>query len=220
MEFNKNLAMKSFEKSLDEREFYTVGYLKSLGIMVFTLLSMIISFGYVGYAYLVYQPPVSYVALNENYQMLEELPLTEMHMENKEVIQWTNDAIKDLMSWSYLSVDTHGIKAQRYFFNKEGVKFMEQFNKLYLQKMIKSSKATVIPEIIDIFDIKKTVTWKGRTAIILEGSLVLKIYGKDGLKAIRYYARIVIGRESFSQKQDGLSIIKIDLDTEKRKKKK
>jgi hypothetical protein len=215
MEFDKELGEKSFEKSLDEREFYTVGYMKSLGIMVFTLITLILSFGYMFYGSFIYEPPVSYLALNAEKRMLEEKLLTELHIETKELEQWTNDAVLDITSWNYLSYDTHGISVDKYFDSAETPKFMEKFNALFLQKMVRSQKAIVIPEILSVFKVSKNVKWKGKAAFIIKGSVLLKIFGKDSVKTIKYYITVAVARESFAIKQDGLSILKIDLNTEK-----
>ena len=215
--FNKELALKSLEKSLSEREFYTFGYLKSLGIMLFTLLSMSLSVVYFCYAFFIYEPPVSYVALNPEKRMFEEVPLTQLHIEVKELEQWANDAVTDIMSWNYLSYDAHGVKVSKYFFESEIPKFMTIFNNLYLQKMVRSQQAIVIPEMINVFKVEKEVMWQDKKAFILEGSMLLKIYGRDGMKTLRYFITVAISREKFSNKQDGLSILKIDFNTERSK---
>lgn len=215
MEINEKLAKESLENCLDEREFFTTGYYKSIGILLFSLLSLISSVFFAYYSFFVYKAPVSYIVLNKDNKLLEEKSLTELHVSNNVIEQWANDSIMDIMSWNYLNFDKQGVKVNKYFFEEEAPKFMTVFNDLYLQKMIKANQGIVIPEVVNMFEVKKEVMWKGRKAVIINGDFLLKVYGFDGLKVFRYYAQIAIAREEFSQKESGLSIIRIDLNNKK-----
>ena len=54
-------------------------------------------------------------------------------------------------------------------------------------KLEHSKKAIVIPEILSVFKVSKNVKWKGKAAFIIKGSVLLKIFGKDSVKTIKYY---------------------------------
>lgn len=213
-EKNKNLnelGMKSFEKSLEEREFFQSGYYHSLGIMFFTFLTFICSIGYLLYALFVYQPPISYIALNEEERLLEEKPLDTFHMSKQEVVQWTTDAVLDIYSYNYLSFDTHGKKVSQYFMEKELPKFMSEFNELNLQKIVEAQKAIIVPEVLKTFEFDVEGKYANSAAAMIKGVIFLKIHGSEGIKGIRYEVNVTVSRVEFSTQKDGLSIVSIQL---------
>jgi hypothetical protein len=205
----KEIGMKSFEKLLDEREFFQSGYYNSLGIMFFTFLTFISSIGYLLYAVFVYQPPISYIALNEEQRLLEEKPLDKFHLTKEEVVQWNTDAILDIYSYNHLSIDTHGNKVSKYFVDTELSKFMTDFNGLNLQKIVEVQKAIVVPEILKSFEFDASGSFGGKAAAVIKGIIFLKIHGTDGIKGIRYEVDITVSRVPFSVQKDGLSIVSI-----------
>lgn len=205
----KTLGLKSLEKSLEEREFFNSGYYNSLGIMFFTFLTFISSIGYLLYALFVYQPPISYIALNEEERLLEEKPLNSFHMTKEEVVQWTTDAVLDIYSYNYLSMDKHGKKVAQYFVQEELNRFMTDFNGLNLQKIVKGQKAIVVPEILRTFEFDKSGSYAGRAAAVIKGIIFLKIHADEGIKGIRYEVEVTVSRVEFSTQKDGLSIISI-----------
>jgi hypothetical protein len=211
--FDKDLALKSLEKSLDEREFYSVGYQKSLAIMILTLISLMSAVTYAGYAFFIYQPPVSYLALNEDYKMLEEKPLNVAHTSKEEMMQWATDSVKDVLSWNHVSFKEHGMIVNKYFFQKEAPKFMKLFNELYLQEMVKFEKAVVVPDFISPFQLEKEGKYGSRKAFMLYSTILLKRIGKDGTKIEKYDVKVLVAREKFSVQKDGFSIVKLEIVT-------
>ena len=205
----KNVGIKSLEKSLEEREFFNTGYYNSLGIMFFTFLTFISSIGYLMYALFVYQPPISYIALNEQERLLEEKPLDRFHMTQEQVVQWATDAVLDIYSYNYLSHDKHGKKVSQFFIQQELNKFMADFNSLNLQKIVKGQKAIVIPEVLRAFEFAQSGKYAGSAAAIIKGVIFLKIHGTEGIKGIRYEVEVTVSRVEFSTQKDGLSIVAI-----------
>ncbi len=207
----EEIGIKSLEKSLAEREFFNSGYYHSLGIMFFTFLTFLCSIGYLIYAMFVYQPPISYIALNEEEKLLEEKPLDSFHLSKQAVVQWTTDAVLDIYDYNYLSFDSHGQKVSQYFMEKELPKFMSEFNELNLQKIVEAQKAIVVPEVLKTFEFDVEGKYSNSAAAMIKGVIFLKIHGSEGIKGIRYEVNVTVSRVEFSTQKDGLSIVSIQL---------
>ena len=207
----KEIGMQSLQKSFSEREFFNSGYYHSLGIMFFTFLTFISSIGYLIYAMFIYQPPISYIALNEEEKLLEEKPLDSFHISKQEVVQWTTDAVLDIYDYNYLSFDAHGKKVSQYLMDKELPKFMSEFNELNLQKIVKAQKAIVVPEVLKTFEFDVQGKYSDSAAAMIKGVIFLKIHGSEGIKGIRYEVNVTVSRVEFSTQKDGLSIVSIQL---------
>ena len=117
-EYGKEIVIK--------HKFYRDGYLKSMGIVLFTALTLAISI-YWSYQMYSYVPPVKYIPVDAENKVLEKLPESVAVMSDDQLKQWTYDAIADILSYDYYRLDTHGAKIRKYFSARSFEEFMTDF---------------------------------------------------------------------------------------------
>ncbi len=132
-----NSEPKSEEKSNDlksdygkevviKHKFYKDGYLKSLGIVLFTLLTFAVAVYWAAHMYM-YEPPVKYIPVDAENQVLKQIPESQPVMSEEQLKQWTYDAMVDIFSYDYYRIDTHGAKIRKYFSAKSFEEYMTNF---------------------------------------------------------------------------------------------
>jgi hypothetical protein len=109
-----------------KHSFYKDGYLKSLGIVLFTLLTLATSVYWSAHMFM-YEPPVKYIPVDAENKVLKEVPESQAVMTDAQLKQWTYDALSVIFSYDYYRVDTHGAKIRKYFSTKSFEEYMEVF---------------------------------------------------------------------------------------------
>lgn len=109
-----------------KHRFYKDGYLKSLGIVLFSLLTFAVAVYWSAHMYL-YEPPVKYIPVNAENQVLKQVAESQPVMSEEQLKQWTYDAMSEIFSYDYYRVDTHGSKIRQYFSAKSFEEYMANF---------------------------------------------------------------------------------------------
>ncbi len=125
---NKNNDLKSDygKEVVIKHKFYKDGYLKSLGIVFFTLLTFAVAVYWAAHMYM-YEPPVKYIPVDAENQVLKQIPESQPVMSVEQLKQWTYDAMVDIFSYDYYRIDTHGAKIRKYFSAKSFEEYMTEF---------------------------------------------------------------------------------------------
>lgn len=202
------------EMIIKEKEFYKDSYLKQIGIFLFSILSLVTGLYYLYYAHFLYEPPVSYLVVDENERILKQYPLDKLHVKKEDMVQWASNAITDIFSYNYLTFETHGKTVSKYYSeNKQFDKFMNEFNGLTLQQIVKNQKGIVIPNFKRQLELSEEgKVGKYKAAFSLIGELKLELHGSEGIKVLIRKIKIVVYRESFEVNKDGFSIMDISLE--------
>lgn len=202
------------EMIVKEKEFYKDSYLKQIGILFFLILSLFSGLYYLYYAYFIYEPPVSYLVIDENERILKQYPLDKLHVKKEEMIQWASNAVLDIFSYNYLTFETHGKTVSKYYSqNAQYDKFMKEFNSLTLQQIVKNQKAIIVPNFKKQLEVTQEGKFgKNKIAFSLTGELKLEMHGSEGIKVIVRKIKVVVYRESFEINKDGFSIMEIVLE--------
>jgi hypothetical protein len=217
---NKKIEQEKEEIMLDrlkesriERDYYKDNAFKSLGVLIFTLLTFVSSGFFSYYSYQHYSPPSSFIALDEEGRILEEISLDTDVMSDEELTQWANESLIDILSYNYLSFDKHGSKIKDYFSDKAYSDFSAAFNGLRLQKKVKVQKAIVQAVMTKPTQISQTgmVAANTRKAWMLKGEVILNIHGKDGIERVKYDLDVLIIRTTFKENKLGILIEKVQL---------
>ncbi len=218
---NEDILSKSgifaAEMIVKEKEFYKDSYLKQIGILFFMLLSLFSGLYYVYYANFLYEPPVSYVVIDENERILKQYPLDKLHVKKEDMVQWVSNAVLDIFSYNYLTFETHGKTVSKYYSqNNQFDKFMKEFNALSLQQIVKNQKAIIVPNFKKQLEVaEQGKIGKNKIAFSLKGEIKLEMHGSEGIKVIVRKIKVVVYRENFEINKDGFAIMEIVLeDTE------
>jgi hypothetical protein len=199
------------ENSVREFGFYKDGSFKMLGISFFLLLTLASSVAYSYYSYFIYTPPSNFIVLDEDFRVLEEVPLNEDVLTPDELSQWANDSVITILSYNYLNSDKHGSKINELFFKPAYKEFMNVFNNSRLLIKVKTQEAIVVPQIITPIKIDQEGVLSERKAWQLSGTIVLNIHGKSGLERQRLDVKMIIVRTSFKENSNGFLIQKVQL---------
>jgi hypothetical protein len=221
----RQLALKKEEISIEKekeminvikemhikRDFYKDNFFKSLGVLIFSILTFATSIMYTYYSYFHYSPPSNFIALDENNRVLEEIDLSLDVKTPEELNQWANDSIKEIFSYNYLTFDKQGVNIKHLFSEYSYKKFMGVFNNLRLQKKIEAQEAILEPYMLKTIKIDQSGDYNGRKAWQMKGVLLLNIHGKDGLERMKFNVSVVVTRTSFKDNKEGVVIEKIQL---------
>lgn len=216
-EEQKDIFSESGKLSADmimkEKEFYKDSYLKQIGILFFSILSLFTGVYYLYYANFLYEPPVSYIVIDENERILKQYPLDKLHVKKEDMIQWASNAVMDIFSYNYLTFESHGKTVSKYYSNnKQFDKFMSEFNSLTLQQIVKNQKAIIVPNFRKQLELSEEGKLNKKAAFSLNGELKLEMHGSEGIKVIVRKIKIIVYRESFEINKDGFSIMEILLE--------
>ena len=210
---NEEIMFSRIEASVIKRDYLRDNFYKSLGILIFTLLTFISAIWYASYSFFIYSPPSKFLALNEEGRVLEEVPLLDNVVEEGELTQWVNDNITEILTYNYINYSKHGGAIKRNFTENGYSDFMSAFGKLKLQVKIKAQKAIVEPYLVEPLKVENTgaVAGGSRKAWMTKGTIVLNIHGKNGLERQKYIAKVLVIRTTFKENKKGLAIEKIQL---------
>jgi len=124
-------------------EFAKAQYTRSLGIVVLSLLITICVIFETYYVF-TYKPPIKYIPVYEDSTLIDPIPLNQPFKSDAEMRQWLADASKDIFSYDYLNVDTHGARIKKYFTEKGYSDFMSKFKNSPDIPRVKNKKMEVI----------------------------------------------------------------------------
>lgn len=208
---NKDCYDKSLSLLLKEKDFKRNNYYESIAISFFTTLAFLISLSFIYYSLYIYEPPNSFIVLDENYRVLEEVPLNLDVKSEEDLNQWATESVTKIFSYNYINFDKHGGSIKNMFTENSYKVFMELFNNLRLQKKIQVQKAIVEPVVLKAIKVEQSGGAGERKAWQMTGVILLNIHGKDGLERKKYNVNIVIVRTTFKENREGVVIQKVQL---------
>lgn len=149
-EINEEYSDQSQEEKLSAGKevayrfaFYKDGYLKSLGILLTTLLTFGIISYWSFYMYS-YTPPVKYIPVDAHGKVLKQIPTSQPVMSQANLKQWVFDATKKIFSYNYYNADTHGSVIRQYFSPESFKQYMKQFKNSPDLKRVKKNFFIVV----------------------------------------------------------------------------
>lgn len=190
-------------------EFAKSQYTRSLGILI---LSFIITISVVLETYYVlsYKPPIKYIPVYADSSIIDPIPLDKPFRTDAEMRQWLADASKEIFSYGYLNVDTHGSKIKKYFTDKGYEDYMNMFKNSPDISRVKSKKMEVIASSIgsptklhdgDKLSGKNFAYWEYKISI-----RQVFISPNDGIIPATYEMVATIVRQDQRQYKDGIAI--------------
>lgn len=110
-------------------DFYKDGYKKTLGILLFSILTLMISSYSLIYATVIYQPKNAYIPVNPQGQVLEPYSLDEAIYTEKEIIDFASESYRAISSYNYVNLKTGYINSLRGFYTDS---YLAKYKNIFL----------------------------------------------------------------------------------------
>lgn len=109
-------------------DFYKDGYKKSLGILIFNMLSVLIAFSAFIYSAFIYKAPPSFIGVNSNRQLMIEYPLTEPVFSDAEIVNFAATAYRDINNYNYVNLRSNYFSGLKSYYTEDSLnKYKESF---------------------------------------------------------------------------------------------
>lgn len=206
---NQEMKKEAFA-SFGRYAFYKDGYFKSLIILFFTFITFSFSLYTLYYTIVEYTPPVKYFPVDNNYQLIRPIPLTENIMDENELTQYVSEITKDIFEYNYRNADTHGSRVKKHFMDRGYTDFMNYFENSDELKIVKRNGFIVETELAQPPEILRSGIisqqfkfWEYelimRRLFIAPGNAIYK----------RYKVKILVMRRSQEEFESGLGVFNI-----------
>lgn len=194
-------------------DFYKDGYRKTLGIVIFTFLTTIISLYALIYAQFIYSPQNSYIVTNSSGQVLEPTSVKNALYKDVEVIDFATQAYRDINSYNYVSLKNNYFpNLLKHFTEKSLETYKETFNKTAERAYVTEHRFIVESVIFKgaSIDVEESAKWTKKAGGAKMWEVVLhsvKIYQNEGSYVRKQYeTRIRIIRVPSSKNENRIAI--------------
>ena len=121
-------------------DFYKDGYLKSVGVLVFSIMTLAIASYSVYYSSLVFKAPNVYLPVNSISQLVDPVPLDEALFTDNEVRRFASDAFSAISNYNYVTVNSNYFtNISEWFTPNSFMEYKNQFNKSSEIKVVKEN---------------------------------------------------------------------------------
>ena len=96
-----------------------------------------------------FEPPVKYIPVYEDSTIVDPTPLNKPLMPDSYNKQWLTDAVTDIFTYNYTSIDTHGAVIKKYFTENGYSEFWKQFSSTPDFIRVKNKSMNVISMVIE-----------------------------------------------------------------------
>lgn len=211
LELSKDLQTNALS-TLQRFKFYKDGYMLSLGILFFTIISVITAGYFLFYSAFLYKAPNTYLPVNEQEQLLDAIPLSQSIYTDNEIRQFATDALNKLTDYNYVTVNSTYFTDIRDLFTKTGFKnYKEQFENSPEIKMVKTNYFVVSSNIVTDArlpkDANKALRAKSRKYVWVVELTSNRVYqNSNGFTYTNYKTRMIIIRTPRSENKKGIAI--------------
>lgn len=192
--------------------FYKDGYKKTLGILLFSILILMMTSYSLFYSLFVYKPSNIYLPVNSLDQLVEPVPLDQPLFTDNEVRKFASDAFTAVSNYNYVTVDN------TYFSEISGWFTPDSFQK-YKDAFKKGSEIKVVKEqffVVNKITVKDATINNEESVLLRQKSSVYlwvvnlksrRIYqNRTGFTYEDYDTRIIITRSPVRVNEKGLAV--------------
>lgn len=135
-------------KTVAKYHFAKSQYYRSIGTMllVFAILS-VESYNFVTAKN--FRPPDKYIPVYEDSTIIDPTPLNKPLMSDNENKQWLSEAVTEIFTYDYTSIDRHGLKIKQFFTDKGYENFWQQFTSTPDFLRVKNQSMNVVSQVIE-----------------------------------------------------------------------
>lgn len=204
---------KNIKKSFSEKSKIKKAYYDTIIIFFCTFLMLLTSIAFLYNAYFNYTPPASFIVLNEDNRVLEDIPITENYVTTSELNNLVNGWISEIFSYHYLNLDTHGAKIKDFFANDDAYSdFIQTFNSLRLQQRVRALNGIVLPRVIEPITLEDSSLYRNNRRIYqMRGVYVIEIRSSSGTEVQRFNVTVIVSRRSLTERPSGYGIESISI---------
>ena len=208
-----NKVDKNIKKSFSEKSKIKKAYYDTIIIFTCTIIMLLSSGIFLYNAYFNYTPPASFIVLNEDNRVLEDIPITEDYVSESELNNLVNNWIVEIFNYHYLNLDTHGAKIKDFFANDDAYSdFMSTFNGLRLQQRVRALNGIVLPRVIEPITLDDSSLYMNNRRIYqMRGIYVIEIRSSSGTEVQRFNVTVIVSRRSLTERPSGYGIESISI---------
>jgi hypothetical protein len=194
-------------------QFYKDGYKKSLGILTFTLLTLLVSFSALIYSVFIYQAPPSFIPVDGSKKIMIDYNLKEAVYSDKEIVDYASEVYRKVSAYNYVTLrnGSYFSDIYEYFtsnsFNSYKEAFLGSTESTYVQKNSFIVSSTQLNGArVNQQESKELSAQVGRKMWVVDLNLV-KFYQNDqNYIARQYKTKVKIMRVPNTSNEKGIAI--------------